>query len=148
MITGLNHVTFGTRDLDESFQFYTSVLGMRPILKWATGAYLLAGGFWIALILDEPQDELALSTYSHVAFSVEESDFEKMAERIKAAGAGIWQQNHNEGASLYFLDPDGHKLEIHASDLKARVQHKRLYATPDMQFFIGNDTVSSGKESL
>ena len=32
------------------------------------------------------------------------------------------------------LDPNGHKLEIHASDLGARLEHCRVHATPDMHF--------------
>ena len=55
MITGLNHLTFGVRNLEQSFWFYTDRLGLHPVLRWAEGAYLLAGEFWIALILDEEE---------------------------------------------------------------------------------------------
>jgi len=41
------------------------------------------------------------------------------------APVAFWQRNHSEGDSLYFLDPDGHKLEIHASDLNARIRSLR-----------------------
>jgi hypothetical protein len=33
-----------------------------------------------------------------------------------------WQENRSHGKSFYFLDPDGHKLEIHASDLRSRLE--------------------------
>ena len=33
-----------------------------------------------------------------------------------------WQENRSPGDSFYFLDPNGHKLEIHVSDLDARVK--------------------------
>src|SRR5213592_4253329 len=127
MITGLNHVTFGVRNLDISFRFYTDVLGLRPVLRWAEGAYLLAGEFWIALVLDEEQPGTPDRGYSHIAFSVEASNFEKLSKRIKASGAKVWQENQSEGPSLYFVDPDGHKLELHASDLSTRLQQKRLH---------------------
>jgi catechol 2,3-dioxygenase-like lactoylglutathione lyase family enzyme len=148
MITGLNHVTFAIRNLDAALEFYRGVLGLRPVLKWAGGAYLVAGDFWIALIVDEVKHGASPPTYSHVAFSVEPSDFQKMAERIRAAGAAIWQENRSEGDSLYFLDPDGHRLEIHASDLEARLRHKRLHATPDMQFFTGSELATFNEPSL
>ncbi len=135
MITGVNHITFGARNLETSFRFYTYVLGLRPVLRWAKGAYLLAGEFWVALILDEEQSRNSDRGYSHVAFSVQPPQFERLSERIKMSGDRIWQQNQSEGPSLYFTDPDGHKLELHASDLSARLQHKRLHVTPDMHFF-------------
>jgi hypothetical protein len=33
----------------------------------------------------------------------------------------IWQVNRSEGPSLYFLDPNGRKLEIHAGDWQTRL---------------------------
>jgi hypothetical protein len=57
-----------------------------------------------------------------VAFSVPPNDTEVLADRIRGSGATIWQENRSEGASLYFLDPTGHKLEIHVTDLAARLR--------------------------
>jgi len=129
MITGINHITFSIRDTEESFRFYTEVLGFRAVAKWPKGAYLLAGETWIALVLDSERLRTgALPEYSHIAFSVSSSDFDTLVTRIKASGATIWQDNWTEGDSLYFLDPNGHKLEIHASDLAARLRSAK--ATP------------------
>ena len=45
------------------------------------------------------------------------------------------QQNWTEGESLYFLDPDGHKLEIHASDLAARLRSARERPWAGLELF-------------
>lgn len=47
----------------------------------------------------------------------------------------IWQDNWTEGESLYFLDPNGHKLEIHASDLAARLQAARENPWAGLELF-------------
>ena len=73
---------------------------------------------------------------------------EKLCRQITTAAAKLWQENQSEGASLYFLDPDGHKLEVHTSDLKARLHYKRLHATPDMCFFTQDETTKPGKETV
>lgn len=122
MITGINHVTFAVRDLDESFDFYHEVLGFRPVARWSEGAYLLAGDAWIALQLDPDTRLSPLPEYTHVAFSVSEETFDATCEKIKASGANVWKSNESHGPSLYFEDPNGHKLEIHASDLETRVK--------------------------
>ena len=95
------------------------------VAKWPKGAYLLAGETWIALTLDPQVRTQTLPEYTHVAFTVSSSDFESMRRRITDSGAPIWQDNQTEGASLYFADPNGHKLEIHASDLRSRLQAAR-----------------------
>ena len=35
----------------------------------------------------------------------------------------LWKEDKSEGKSTYFLDPDGHKLEIHIGSLETRLAH-------------------------
>jgi catechol 2,3-dioxygenase-like lactoylglutathione lyase family enzyme len=135
MITGINHITLSIKDVEESFAFYTQVLGFRPVARWPKGAYLLAGALWVALVLDERLRATALPEYTHIAFSVAQADFAALSQRIVDAGATIWQPNRTEGDSLYFLDPNGHKLEIHASDLETRLRTARESPWAGLEFF-------------
>ena len=136
MLTGLNHLTLSTRDVAESVRFYTEVLGCKLLARWSRGAYLLAGDVWLALSLDPSTRSEALPEYTHVAFSVEPGQFEAVAARIRASGAHIFKDNTSEGASLYFLDPNGHKLEIHATDLQARLQSLREAPYDGLELFV------------
>lgn len=138
MITGLNHVTLAVRDLDRSFDFYAGVLGLKPVARWPKGAYFSAGDLWLALTLDAHTRNGALPEYTHLAFTVTPGDFDAMRRRIEASGAESWQRNTSEGASHYFLDPDGHKLEIHVSDLAARMRAAK--ANPWPGFTVLDDT--------
>jgi hypothetical protein len=61
------------------------------------------------------------SDYTHYAFTVAEEDFEPFSHKLEQAGVTVWKQNKSEGASFYFLDPDGHKLELHVGNLAARL---------------------------
>jgi catechol 2,3-dioxygenase-like lactoylglutathione lyase family enzyme len=135
MITGINHITLAIADVERSFTFYTGTLGFQPIAKWPTGAYVLAGDTWIALVADPHVRQAALPEYTHIAFSISAQDFGALGERIRASGASIWQENWTEGDSLYFLDPDGHKLEIHASDLAARIAAAKAQPWEGLTFF-------------
>lgn len=47
----------------------------------------------------------------------------------------IWKENKSEGASIYTLDPDHHKLEIHAADLKSRIEHMKKNPYPGMKLY-------------
>ncbi|HEY5259361.1 MAG TPA: VOC family protein [Rhabdochlamydiaceae bacterium] len=124
MITGLNHVTLAVKDVETSFRFYREVLGFKPLCKWDAGAYFLIGDFWFCLNAD--QSRVPNPCYTHYAFSVSEEDFEATSRRIQDAGAQIFKDNTSPGNSLYFLDPDGHKLEIHASSWQNRIEVKKM----------------------
>ncbi|NER83349.1 MAG: glutathione transferase, partial [Leptolyngbya sp. SIO1D8] len=48
-----------------------------------------------------------------------------------------WQNNRSEGASLYILDPDGHKLELHVGDWRSRLTAAKANPfTEEMEFFL------------
>lgn len=118
MISGLNHLTFAVSDLQTSLDFYCDVLGFKCDVIWENGAYLQAPGLWLCLSLDKTAPS---TDYSHVAFSVAQDDFSILCEHITQSGVLIWKQNRSEGDSLYFCDPDGHKLEIHVGNREDRL---------------------------
>ena len=140
MTTGVNHITLAVRDADRSYHFYVETLGSRPLARWSKGAYLLVGDLWLCLTLDERTSSLPRPEYSHIAFSVHAARFDDAAASIRASGAVIWQDNRSEGASLYFLDPDGHKLEIHAGDWRTRLAAMKDDPwEPSLEFFDSSD---------
>ena len=136
MITGINHLTFAVKEVEVSFAFYAQVLGFRPVAKWPKGAYFLAGDLWVAIVLDQNVLSEKSPEYTHAAFSVSAQHFDAMSKRIMQSGAEIWQDNHSEGFSLYFTDPDGHKLEIHASDLATRLRTAKASPWEGLEFFV------------
>lgn len=136
MITGINHITLSVLDLDKSFNFYTQVLGCKPIARWKLGAYLLAGDLWLCLSLDEQTRLGTLPEYTHIGLNVAAKDFERFSYKIIESGTTIWKQNTSEGLSLYFLDPNGHKLELHAGALKTRIEATKKQPYEEMEFFV------------
>jgi catechol 2,3-dioxygenase-like lactoylglutathione lyase family enzyme len=122
MVTGINHVTFAVRDLERSFRFYAEILGLRPLARWYRGAYFEAGGDWICLNLDSETRSGPLKEYTHLAFTIDAADFDATVAKMQAAGVQSWQENRSPGDSFYFLDPDGHKLELHVATLEDRLK--------------------------
>lgn len=49
----------------------------------------------------------------------------------------VWKDNKSEGQSFYFLDPDGHKLELHVGDLVSRLAQCREKPYSGMRFGLG-----------
>lgn len=142
MISGLSHVTFAVSNLERSLDFYLD-LGLTPVARWDGGAYLRAGDFWVGLILDPAAPEATNnSSYTHVAFAVSPERFAALHERLAAHGAEEWQPNSSPGESFYFLDPDGHKLEIHARTLDDRLAWLREHTKPGQRWL---DAVPAGK---
>lgn len=93
---------------------------MQLVARWDRGAYLLAGETWIALNMDDQTQIGPLPEYTHVAFSVRMEELGALKERLLHAGASVWQEPRDD-RSFYFTDPDGHKLELHTSDLETRL---------------------------
>ena len=133
MIRGINHLTLGVPDLERSLAFYRDVLGLELVAKWPQGAYLRAGTLWLCLAVDAMRSRELPRDYTHVALDVGVEDFATLALRITASQALVWQENRSEGLSFYFLDPDGHKLELYVGSLESRLAGYRAHLPVGME---------------
>lgn len=132
MLRGINHITLAVTDLSRSINFYQHQLGMTLKASWSGGAYLSVAGQWICLSVDEARPS---QDYTHIAFDIAASDFRQFSDRLIAQGVKRWKVNKSEGDSLYLLDPDGHKLEIHVGDLASRLLKMQSLASEDVVFY-------------
>lgn len=123
MLTSLSHITLATKDIEESLSFYVNILGFKAHVKWDRGAHLTLDGIWVCLSFDEP---ITKRDYTHIAFTIEESNFKKMQILIEDKNIKQWKQNKSEGDSLYILDPSGNKLELHVGSLESRLEYIKL----------------------
>lgn len=135
MLTGLNHLTLAVTDLNRSVAFYQDLLQLRLDATWDSGAYLSLPGLWLCLSLDPLRSSEAAAEYTHYAFSISAKDFPMFNDRLRTAEVREWRDNHSEGASFYFLDPDGHKLEAHVGDLASRLEACRQRPYAGMKIF-------------
>jgi catechol 2,3-dioxygenase-like lactoylglutathione lyase family enzyme len=135
MLTGLNHLTLAVSDLNRSLAFYRDVLRLRVEATWEAGAYLSLPGLWLCLSLDSLRKTVPNPDYTHYAFSLSAADFALFVQWLRAANVEQWRDNRSEGASFYFLDPDGHKLEIHVGDLASRLAACRQKPYAGMRFY-------------
>lgn len=127
-VKGIDHVALSVGDLEKSLKFYTKVLGLkitgREYSKPGVEYFLDCGAALIGLIQGNGSEGRHLLGDgglggNHVAFRVDAKDFDRIAEEIKAIGLTItYQKKREKSWSLYFLDPDGNKLEITAWPLE------------------------------
>ena len=122
----INHITLAVSNIDVSFAFYTNVLGFKPLCQWNNGAYLLCGNDWFCLNVVNHHILQDNTNATHYAFSVSQENFSKMSEKIINSGIKIYKENLSEGDSVYFVDPDGHKLELHVGNWQSRINAKKL----------------------
>jgi catechol 2,3-dioxygenase-like lactoylglutathione lyase family enzyme len=114
-----NHTIVHCRTKAESARFLADVLGLpepRPF-----GPFLVVDLDNEASLDFIDAGDMKFET-QHYAFLIDESDFDSIFARIRERGLDYWADpfgkqpgeiNHNEGGrGLYFLDPDGHLLEI------------------------------------
>ncbi|PYZ96446.1 fosfomycin resistance protein FosB [Alteribacter lacisalsi] len=137
-VKGLNHLCFSVSDLERSVDFYERVFEAKLLVKGRSTAYFDVNGIWVAL--NEEKDvprEQAGTTYTHMAFSVEEEDFDAVKEKLHSLNVNVLagrERAADDGRSIYFTDLDGHKFEFHAGTLEQRLNYYRR-EKPHMTFY-------------
>jgi catechol 2,3-dioxygenase-like lactoylglutathione lyase family enzyme len=134
MITGLNHLTLAVSDLERSVVFYSELLGFSIRMHGPSSAYLEAGTLWLALVLDPTVRRGALPEYSHAAFSIASAELPLFVQRLKGGGVVAWQESYRSD-SFYFVDPDGHKLELHSGDIHSRLVARAALPEPGVGIY-------------
>lgn len=130
---GIHHVAYRCRDAKRTVEFYRDLLGMDFKLAFAentvpsTGepdpymhVFLDAGGGNVLAFFELPhapemgRDSATPEWVQHIAFKVADLD-SLMAAKARAEARGIdvvGPTHHGIFKSIYFFDPDGHRLEL------------------------------------
>lgn len=125
-LEGLDHVALTVTDLDKSIAWYRDVLDLerRHADVWGdVPTFMCAGSTGLALFpLEIPfpvpkPDAAETLVVRHIAFRADKKNFEAAQKRLKELGVDFAFQDHEISHSIYFSDPDGHRLEITTYDL-------------------------------
>ena len=114
----LNHTIVRCRDKHKSASFMAEILGLPPPTPF--GPFLVVEvDNGVSLDFYETRDDISSQ---HYAFLIGEEDFDRSFARIQERGLPYWSDpgkrhrgkiSHDVGGrGLYFVDPDGHFLEI------------------------------------
>lgn len=143
---GIHHVAYRCRDAKQTVEFYETHLGMTFTTAFAedevpsTGehdpymhVFLDAGGGNILAFFELPQqpdmgrDQNTPEWVQHIAFKIDSlDDLVTLRDQLRASDIDvIGPTNHGVFKSIYFFDPNGHRLEV-ATDIGTPSQYAEL----------------------
>ncbi|QTH65077.1 VOC family protein [Psychrosphaera ytuae] len=152
-ITRIHHVAYRCKDAKETVEFYRDLLNMDFQLAIAedkvpsTGApdpymhvFLDAGQGNVLAFFEIPnspdmgRDENTPAWVQHIAFEVETMD-ELLEAKSRLEGAGIdvlGPTDHAIFKSIYFFDPNGHRIELATNTAKPGMLEELKRVAPAM----------------
>jgi len=122
-VSGISELVLEVSDLEAARRFYRDVLGFEETLygEGAEGRYWYLVGDTARLGLWTEQTGLAGGrggAHVHYAFNVDDSEIDRIKERIEGAGAEVEGPIQlGPGRAIYVTDPDGNVVEFWSQDM-------------------------------
>jgi catechol 2,3-dioxygenase-like lactoylglutathione lyase family enzyme len=124
-IEGLDHVAITVTDIDRSIAWYERALGMEQVYKVEWGgipSMMMGGTSGLALFpankgAIRADTSRAFITVQHIAFRVSRANFEAAQAHLKELDIAFEFADHDVSHSIYFSDPDDHRLELTTYEL-------------------------------
>jgi fosfomycin resistance protein FosX len=127
-VSGLSHITFVVANLERTAALFQTVFGAKiiyfsgkAIFSVSSEMFLDIGGVWIAIM---EGNRPSARSYDHVAFKIDEADFEACLARVRQSGVEVREPRprvEGEGRSIYFYDFDDHLFELHTGTRPERL---------------------------
>lgn len=105
----LDHIALTVRDVDKSVRWYQNVLGLVRQYEEVWGSFPAVLSVSGTSLGPCGPGEICIR---HVAFRTDRGNFDRARNDLAEMGIKIEFQDHEIAHSIYFLDPDGHQLEI------------------------------------
>ena len=125
-LEGIDHVALSVTDVERSAKWYIEVLGFERRYQdvWkGIPVFIGKGTTAIALFQAEEPDGPAGDPgprMLHLAFRASGEGFKTAQQELQSHGIPFQFEDHEVSHSIYFRDPDGHKLEITTYDVPRR----------------------------
>jgi catechol 2,3-dioxygenase-like lactoylglutathione lyase family enzyme len=121
----IDHVALTCVSPKATLGWYVHVLGFEHVFPGQWGGiplFLRLGTTFIALFPSKSEGrDLAAIRLDHLAFRASNyADFDHAQRELCGHGIAYKFQDHQISHSIYFTDPDGHKLEITTYDVLTR----------------------------
>ena len=127
-LKGFDHVAINIGDMERSKRFFMEVLGLSYVFELhPKHIYLRCGLNMLALVEAKtprtprpaPRTQyLGIGAVNHLSFRVDPDQFDQAVQALQLAKVAIERgpvDRPEEGSrSIYFRDPDGHRLELTA----------------------------------
>ncbi|MBA3423881.1 MAG: VOC family protein [Rubrobacteraceae bacterium] len=116
----LDHIALTVTDVERSARWYEEVLGLERRHEEVWGGRPLmvcAGETCLALFppdgtISERASSRTTLSMRHFAFRVDRENFAAAQERLEELGISYTFEDHEICHSVYFPDPDGHRVEL------------------------------------
>jgi catechol 2,3-dioxygenase-like lactoylglutathione lyase family enzyme len=134
-LEGIDHVAMSVRDVEAAAKWYIDVLGFERRYQemWEGVPVFIGKGTTSLALFPVTVNETSIRQRTdspgrtssdrgdvrmlHLAFRANQKNFLAAEEELKRRGIRFEFQDHEISHSIYFSDPDGHKLEITTYDL-------------------------------